>query len=60
MSKTSAATKNKWNAKTYDRISLFVPKGEKEKIKAAAEERGQSVNGLISEAVKEYIKNFKA
>lgn len=56
MSKTSATAKNKWNAKTYDRISLFVPKGEKEKIKAAAEERGQSVNGLISEAVKKYLK----
>lgn len=56
MSKTSSQVKNRWNEKTYDRISLFVPKGEKEKIKVAAEERGQSVNGFINEAVNEYLK----
>lgn len=56
MSKTSSQVKNRWNEKAYDRISLFVPKGKREKIKAAAKERGQSVNGLINEAVQEFLK----
>ena len=30
--KTSAAAKNRYNAKAYDRITLLVPKGSKEQI----------------------------
>lgn len=43
----------KYNAKTYDRIELKVPKGDKEKIKTAADQSGLSLNGFISEAIKE-------
>lgn len=46
-SKTSAASKNKYNNKAYDRIVLTVPKGQKAKIKAEAETRGLSVNAMI-------------
>ena len=49
--KASAAYKNKWNAKAYDRINLTVPKGEKDKIKAHAEGMGESVNGFIQRAI---------
>ena len=49
--KASAASKNKWNAKAYDRINLTVPKGEKDKIKAHAEGMGESVNGFIQRAI---------
>ena len=46
MGKTSAAVKNRYNDKTYDRINLTVPKGDKEIIKAHAEKHdGGSVNG---------------
>ena len=51
MGKTSAATKNKWNSKAYDRINLTVPKGEKERIQAAAKLNGESVNGLINRVI---------
>ena len=46
--KTSAASKNKWMAKAYDRINLTVPKGRQVDIKAFAEEQGESVNGYIN------------
>lgn len=51
--KTSAKSKNTWIAKTYDRINLTVPKGQKDVIQAHAEARGQSVNGFINEAIDE-------
>ena len=49
--KASTASKNKWNAKTYDRINLTVKKGQKEVIQAHAEARGESVNGFINRAI---------
>ena len=51
--KTSAASKNRWNEKTYDRINFVVPKGQKDVIKQAAEQAGKSVNAFIWEAVQE-------
>lgn len=53
MSKTSAAVKNRWNEKAYDRIPLTVPKGEKEVIRAYAEANGESVNGYINRLIAE-------
>lgn len=44
---------NKWNAKAYDRINLTVPKGQKDVIKAHAENHGESVNGFINRAIAE-------
>ena len=52
MSKTSAAAKNRYNDKTYDRINLTVYKGEKATISEHAEKRGESVNGFINRAIK--------
>ena len=49
--KTSAKSKNAYNARAYDRISFVVPKGEGEKIKAAAAAAGQSTNAFIYAAV---------
>ena len=45
--KTSAASKNKYNAKAYDRIVISVPKGQKAIIKRYAESKGKSVNAFI-------------
>ena len=49
--KTSAKSKNDWILKSYDRINLTVPKGDKEKIKMHAESKGESVNGFINRAI---------
>lgn len=54
--KTSAASKNKYNEKAYDRINLTVPKGEKDAIREYAESHGESVNGFIYRAITETMK----
>ena len=46
--KTSAASKNKWISKAYDRINLTVPKGRQATVKALADAQGESVNGFIN------------
>ena len=53
MGKTSAAVKNKYAAKAYDRIQLVVKKGKKAEIKAYAETHGYSLNSFINEAIDE-------
>lgn len=55
MGKTSAAVKNRYNEKTYDRINLTVPKGDKERIEAHAAGRGESVNAFIRRAITETV-----
>ena len=55
--KASTASKNKWNAKTYDRINLTVPKGKKAKIQAFAADRGESVNGFINRVIDQEMQN---
>lgn len=51
----SAAIKynNEYNSKAYDRINLTIAKGEKDLIKAAASQAGQSVNAYIAQAIEE-------
>jgi len=53
MGKTSAAVKNRYNDKTYDRINLTIPKGGKEILKAHAEAHGESTNAFINRAINE-------
>lgn len=43
---------NEYVRQKYDRIQLVVPKGEKERIKAAATSLGQSTNEFIWQAVR--------
>lgn len=50
-SRTSAAVKNRYAAKVYDRIALVVPKGRKADIEAYARGKGKSVNGYITDLV---------
>ena len=52
MSKTSAAVKNRYAAKTYDRIALIIPKGRKAAVEAFAREHGESVNGMVNRLVR--------
>lgn len=56
MAERKAKWQNDYIAKTYDRINLTVPKGEKDKIKAYAESKGESVNGFIYRAIQEAMK----
>ena len=51
MGKTSAAVKNRYNSKAYDRLGLVVPKGRKADIETYAKEKGKSVNGYISDLI---------
>ncbi len=44
----SNAYKRGFNERTYDRISVVVPKGQKTHIEAFAKDRGSSVNGIIN------------
>lgn len=53
MGKTSSKVKNRYNLKTYDRINTITPKGGKDRIKAAADAAGQSVNAYILQAIAE-------
>lgn len=41
----------KWDAANLDRISIALPKGQKDIIKAHADSMGESVNGFISRAI---------
>lgn len=57
--KASAASKNAWNAKNYDRINLTVKKGQKQIIQEHAEAQGESVNGFINRAIEEAMDRDK-
>ena len=50
----------KWDAANLDRISIAVPKGQKDTIKAHAEARGESVNGFVNRAIAETMERDKA
>ena len=41
----------KWDAANLDRLSIALPKGQKDIIKAHAAERGASVNAFIGRAI---------
>lgn len=42
---------NSYNRKNYDEIKVMVRRGEREKIKAYAASRGESVNAFINRAI---------
>jgi len=50
----------KYMKNNYDRIELKVPKGEKEDLKAHAQQRGESLNGFIKRAIAEALERDKA
>ena len=57
--KNSPESINRYMAKAYDRISLIVPKGQKELIQAHAEAQGESTNGFINRAISETMERDK-
>lgn len=55
VSKKQQACVNRYNAKTYDRVNLTMPKGKKEQVQDFAATTGESVNGFINRAIDETI-----
>lgn len=55
-SKAQQKAVNKYIKENYDVFQIRMPKGKKDKIKAHAESRGESVNSFINRAVDETIK----
>lgn len=46
--KASTRAKNKYNAANYDSLRIVIPKGRKTTVEALANERGESVNGMVN------------
>ncbi len=44
---------NLYNAKAYDRINIAIPKGRKAAVEAHAQQKGESVNGLVNGLLRE-------
>lgn len=51
-SKAQSKAVVKYVAKAYDQISVKIPKGEREQVKAFAENKGMSLNGYIVDLIK--------
>lgn len=54
-SSAQTAAKNRYNAKAYDQIPFRVPKGRREELKAIAESKGLSLNGMIALAIEKFL-----
>ena len=51
---------NKYMKENYDEIKVRTEKGQKDKIKAHAESRGESVNAFINRAIEETMEREAA
>ena len=43
----------KYMKNNYDELKIRIPKGEKDKIKSHAENKGESINGFVKRAIDE-------
>lgn len=53
MAERKAKWQNDYISRTYDRVNLTIPKGQKETIKAHAEAQSESLNAFINRAIAE-------
>ena len=60
VSKAQQKAVHKYVRDKYDRQGLTMPKGKKEKIKAHAESRGESVNAFVNRAIDEQMERDNA
>ena len=51
MGKTRSEVKNRWANAHYDRVTVIVPKGEKEAWKEEAKKKGQTLSEYVRDAV---------
>lgn len=49
----------RYNKKAYDRISVVVPKGQRQALSDFAKKQGKSLNRFILDAVEAQMKNEK-
>jgi len=57
---TSCEVRNRWNAKHYDRINVTLPKGYGSLFKAFCEDKGTTMNALMSDIIKFDIEKYQA
>lgn len=55
VSKAKQKSNRKWNENNLDRLYVFVPKGQKEIIRAMAESKGESLNSYIGKAIQRQL-----
>lgn len=55
ISKAQQRAVNKYVKNNYDRVNVTFPKGRKDKLKAHAAERGESLNAFINRAIDETL-----
>lgn len=55
VSKAKQISNRKWNENNLDRLYIFVPKGQKEVIRAMAESKGESLNAYVSKAIQRQL-----
>ena len=53
ISKSQQLAVKKYNAKAYEEIKVRVYTGKKSKVRAHAEQQGESLNGFINRAIDE-------
>ena len=56
ISRAQRVASRRWIRRNYDLITLRVPKGQRDQLKACAASTGESMNGLIRRAVRELAK----
>lgn len=59
VSKAQKAATAKYEAKTYDKVLVRLPRGKKNEIESAAKTEGKSVNGFINEAIDEKLRKVE-
>ena len=50
---------NEYNRKNYERVSVMLPAGEREKVRSAAKAENKSLNAYIIEAIQEKMENIE-
>ncbi|MEG2045099.1 MAG: ribbon-helix-helix domain-containing protein [Clostridia bacterium] len=58
MGKTSSASKNKFNKKTYDIVTVVVKKGNKEIIQKKAKQENKSTSEFIRDIIEKEINKY--
>ena len=59
ISKAQQRAVAKYDAKNYDKICVRIKKGQRDILKAHADEQGESLNGWIVSAIKAKLKQDK-
>ena len=53
--KTATQSKNEYAKRNYEDLRILVKKGQKERIRLHADQKGESLNGFVNRAIDETI-----